>query len=134
VILGIGVDLVDVPRMERALTSPWADRFITRVFSPEEIAICEHAPKPAESFAARFAAKEALAKALGTGFSRGVAPVMIVVQGGERTRPSLELRGKALEVARSLRVARIHVSLTHIPRIACAQVVLETEDKTAAVT
>jgi holo-[acyl-carrier protein] synthase len=125
-ILGIGVDLVDVPRMERALTSSWAGRFITRVFAPEEIAACERAPRPGESFAARFAAKEALTKALGTGFSRGVAPRMIVVRGGERTRPSIELRCKALELARSMKVTAIHVSLSHIQQIACAYVVVET--------
>jgi holo-[acyl-carrier protein] synthase len=124
-ILGIGVDLVQVPRMERALTSPWAERFVARVFAPEEIAVCRQAPRPAESFSARFAAKEALSKALGTGFSRGVTPLTIVVHGGERSRPSIELRAQALELARSMNATTIHVSLSHISGIACAYVVME---------
>ena len=88
-ILGVGVDLVDVRRMERALNCRWGKRFVAKVFSEEEIAACRNAPQPAQGYAARFAAKEALAKALGTGFSRGVSPSRIVVRGGERRQPSI---------------------------------------------
>ena len=126
-IYGIGVDLVDIARMERVLRSREVERFITRVFSPEEISTCREAARPAECFAARFAAKEAVAKALGTGFSRGISPGMILVRGGERTRPRIELAGKAMKLADSLLLASIHVSLTHTPTAACAFVVAERE-------
>ncbi len=94
-ILGVGVDLVDVERMHLVLTRRWAQRFITRVFSPDEISACETSPNPAQCYAARFAAKEALVKAFGTGFSRGITPGMIFVKGGERNRPEINLKSKA---------------------------------------
>lgn len=111
--------------MERTLRRRWARRFVARVFSSEEIEVCEKAPAPAESFAARFAAKEAVAKALGTGFSRGTTPASIRVRGGERSRPEIELVGAALDVARSMNVRRIHVSLTHTATTASAFVIIE---------
>ena len=124
-ILGVGVDLVEVPRMQRILDRPWGGRFIARVFCPEEIAVCEEAAKPAEAYAARFAAKEAVVKALGTGFSRGVTPAAIVVCGGERTRPTIRLQAKALVLAESMNVSDVHVSLTHTAGAACAVAVIE---------
>lgn len=124
-IIGVGVDLVDVDRMERALRQRWAKRFVAKVFSKEEIAACENAAQPAQGYAARFAAKEALAKALGTGFSRGVSPGRIIVRGGERRKPSIFLLGRAQKVAESMQIAAIHVSLTHTPQTACAFVVVE---------
>ncbi len=124
-ILGVGVDLVDVGRMERALKQHWAKRFVAKVFSTEEITACENATQPAQCYAARFAAKEALAKALGTGFSKGVSPGRIVVRGGERRRPSIALLGRAQKLAESMQVTTIHVSLTHTPQTACAFVVVE---------
>ena len=104
-ILGIGVDLVEIPRMQRILDRPWARRFIERVFRPEEITVCEKAARPAEAYAARFAAKEAVVKAFGTGFSRGITPAAIVVCGGERTRPTIHL------LARSVGSSRFHECL-----------------------
>ncbi len=93
-ILGIGVDLVEIPRMQRILDRPWARRFIERVFRPEEITVCEKAARPVEAYAARFAAKEAAVKAFGTGFSRGITPAAIVVGGGEGTQPTIHLLSK----------------------------------------
>ena len=127
-ILGVGVDIVEVPRMERAVNSRWARRFVSRVFSEEERAVCEGMAYPAQGYAARFAAKEAVVKALGTGFSRGVRPNMVHVRGGERQRPWILLIGKALEAARRLRAGRIHLSLTHTPISACAFIILEKEE------
>ncbi len=121
------MDLVETARIERVLRSRGAERFISRVFSPEEISVCRQAARPAECFAARFAAKEAVAKALGTGFSRGISPGGILVRGGERTRPRIELAGKALELAGSLLLTSIHVSLTHTSTAACAFAVAETQ-------
>jgi len=128
VILGVGIDLVDVDRMERTLRSRWAARFISRVFSEEEISVSENSPRPGQSYAARFAAKEALVKALGTGFSRGIMPGHILVRGGERTRPRIELTSAALAQAQSMQVGEIHVSLSHTTTTACAVVVLEKQD------
>jgi len=125
VILGVGVDLVEVDRMERTLKSPWAQSFVKRIFAREEIAVCEATAHPTQGYAARFAAKEALAKALGTGFSGGITPRGIVVRGGERERPTIALRDRALEVAQSLNVTEIHLSLTHTDETACAFVVVE---------
>lgn len=124
-ILGVGVDLVEVSRMERTLNRPWASTFVRRVFSEEEAAKCWTSRRPAEAFAARFAAKEAFVKALGTGFSRGVTPAHVTVKGGERERPVIELAAIALTLARSMGVVRIHLSLTHTTQTACASVVLE---------
>jgi holo-[acyl-carrier protein] synthase len=125
VILGVGVDLVEVLRMQRILDRPWARRFIERVFCPEEIAVCDGAARPAEAYAARFAAKEAVVKALGTGFSKGITPAAIIVCGGERTRPTIRLQARALDLADSMNVSGIHVSLTHTTGSACAIVVVE---------
>ncbi len=130
-ILGVGVDVVEVLRMERVLKSSWARRFVHRVFCAEEIETCRGAARPAEAYAARFAAKEALVKALGTGFSRGITPAKIQVQGGERSQPRIRLRAEAQDAAESMNVSGIHVSLTHTPLTACALVVVETKDMAA---
>ena len=83
------------------------------------------AAKPSEAYAARFAAKEAVVKALGTGFSKGITPAAIVVCGGERTRPTIRLQAKALALAESMNVSDIHVSLTHTAGTAGAVAVIE---------
>jgi holo-[acyl-carrier protein] synthase len=128
-ILGVGVDVVPVERVERILRSGHAEAFLNRVFSPEERAVCERSAIKAQCYAARFAAKEAVSKALGTGFSRGVAPASIVVIGGDRSRPLIELRGGAKSVARSLHAGFVHVSLTHTSSTAMAFAVLEAENR-----
>jgi holo-[acyl-carrier protein] synthase len=125
VILGVGVDIVDVQRMERTLRQRWGETFLNRVFSEEEIATCRHSPHPAQGFAARFAAKEALVKALGTGFSRGITPNKVRVKGGDRSRPAIELTDAAIKVAEAMNVGEIHVALTHTAMAACAVVVVE---------
>jgi holo-[acyl-carrier protein] synthase len=111
--------------MERALGSRWAHRFIKRVFHETEIENCNRAPNRSEAFASRFAAKEALVKALGVGFSKGVQPAQIWVAGGERQRPRLELAGRARQIAEDAGVTSIHVSLTHTRSNAAAMVVIE---------
>jgi holo-[acyl-carrier protein] synthase len=125
VILGVGVDIVEISRMGRLLQSPWAELFVNRVFSQEEIRACRESAHPAEGFSARFAAKEAVTKALGTGFKKGVSPDQIIVKGGEHSQPSIILEGYALELAESMHVGKIHVSLTHSRNAACAFVVIE---------
>jgi holo-[acyl-carrier protein] synthase len=127
-ILGVGIDLVDVSRMERVLNGRSAQKFLGKVFAAEEIATCRASAHPAQAYSARFAAKEALVKALGTGFSRGIAPGQIIVVGGERTRPRLKLTGPALKRAQALHAIAVHVSLTHTERSAGAAVVVEGAD------
>ena len=127
-IVGVGVDLVSVPRMERILARSQSGRFVDRVFSEEEAEACRATAHPSQGFAARFAAKEALVKAIGTGFSKGVTPSQISVKGNENQRPTLELRGRAREIADSMSVTGIHVSLTHTRDTACAFVVVERTD------
>jgi holo-[acyl-carrier protein] synthase len=127
-ILGVGVDVVSVERFERILRSNHAEAFLNRVFSAEERSVCERSAIKAQCYAARFAAKEAVAKALGTGFSRGVTPASIVVTGSDRSKPLIELRGGSESVARSLHAGSVHVSLTHTRSTAMAFVVMESSD------
>jgi holo-[acyl-carrier protein] synthase len=117
--------MVEVPRMERILCSRWSARFVAKVFTSEEVEECEAMAHPAEGFAARFAAKEAVAKALGTGFSRGISPSTIQIQGSEKSRPTVDLSDNAKEVALSLHAGNIHVSLTHTKETAAAFAVIE---------
>lgn len=124
-IFGVGIDLVDVARMERCLSSKWAGRLLSRLFSPEEICSCERSSSRAQAYAARFAAKEAFAKALGTGFSQGIVPSDIHVAAIEGNRPTIRLLGSAREVAQAFRIGPVHVSLSHTPRTASAVVIAE---------
>jgi holo-[acyl-carrier protein] synthase len=124
-VVGIGIDLVSVSRMEKILNQPWGNRFLKRVFSPSEISFCKKRLKPQEAFAARFAAKEALVKALGTGFSGGVSPVQIIVDQDAKQKPIIRLSEKASVVAQSKGINRCSVSISHAEGMACAMVVLE---------
>jgi holo-[acyl-carrier protein] synthase len=103
----------------------FGERFLRRVFTPSEIEYCRRKKNAAESFAARFAAKEAGAKALGTGISRGVGWLELEVTRAPGERPILDLTGRAADRARSLGVAHISLSLTHSRDVALAVVILE---------
>jgi holo-[acyl-carrier protein] synthase len=123
-IVGTGIDLVEIDRIQRAIER-YGPRFLNRVFTPAEQAYCRRKRKSAESFAARFAAKEAGAKALGTGISFGVAWLEIEVVRELSGRPTLRFHGRAAQIAARLGVARASVSLTHTASLAQASVVLE---------
>lgn len=125
-IAGIGVDLVHVPRIRQAIER-WQERFLERVFTADEIAYARRRRDPAEHLAARFAAKEAALKALGTGLSMGVRWREVEVRRVRGQPPRLALSGRtaALGVARGVRV--LHVSLTHDGEYALAQVLAEGE-------
>jgi holo-[acyl-carrier protein] synthase len=124
-VIGVGTDLMEIARIAQSIER-FGDRFLERVFTPGEIAYCLRKKKgAAESFAARFAAKEAGAKALGTGISRGVTWQELEVTRSPGRPPHLELSGRAAERARELGVARISLSLTHTGQIALAVVVME---------
>jgi holo-[acyl-carrier protein] synthase len=124
VIVGIGIDLLEVARMERVLGRT-EERFLSRVFSPEERAACRAAGGGAERWAARFAAKEAILKALGTGWSSGVRWRHVEVLAGPGGAPAVRLSGRAREVARRRGAELCHLSLSHEKLHAAAVAVLE---------
>lgn len=109
-ILGIGVDLVEVERIERAVARHEA--FVPRLFSPREMERCRDCSRPALRYAACFAAKEAAAKALGTGI-RGFSWREVELVAEESGRPRLELSGKAKDLAASLGVSEFLISVSH---------------------
>ncbi len=123
-IIGLGTDLAEIERVRQSIER-FGERFLKRVYSPEEIAYCTRKRNAAESFAARFAAKEAGAKALGTGISRGVSWQDFEVRRAPGERPHLELSGRAAEMAAALGVVRVSLSLTHAREWAMAVVILE---------
>jgi holo-[acyl-carrier protein] synthase len=125
VILGIGVDVVAIERISRSLAEG-DGRFEEQVFTQEERAGCAGRADRAQALAARFAAKEACFKALGTGWAQGVSFQQVEVVDAEGGRPELRLRGTAAERARALGVGRVHVTLSHELAVAAAVVVLET--------
>jgi holo-[acyl-carrier protein] synthase len=123
-IVGMGVDIVEVPRVRSAIER-FGERFINRLFTQAEIRYCESKANKYERFAARFAAKEAALKALGTGLSRGISWQDVEVVREPSGRPTLAIRGKAAEFAKRLGVQRSTVSLSHTEQVAFAQVILE---------
>jgi holo-[acyl-carrier protein] synthase len=125
-IVGSGIDLVEIGRIQQSM-GRFGQRFLDRIFTAAEQAYCQRKRKSAESFAARFAAKEAGAKALGTGISRGVNWLEIEVVREPGARPSLRFHGRAAETAASLGAKHTALSLTHSGDWAMASVVLEDE-------
>ncbi|MBM3790648.1 MAG: holo-ACP synthase [Acidobacteria bacterium] len=123
-IIGVGVDIVDIRRMRRALERQ-DERFVRRLFTPAEAEFCRRHHDPVPYFAVRFAAKEALFKALGTGWSGGVSWLEVEVTREEQQAPSMTLTGKAEELSRSLGARTVHVSLSHSDESAVAIVILE---------
>jgi len=123
-LIGTGVDLIEVERIAHSIER-FGERFLRRVYTDHEIAYCRRRRASAESFAARFAAKEAGAKALGTGISRGVTWNEFQVARNPGGRPVLELRGRAALLARELGVRTISLSLTHTASLAMATVMME---------
>ena len=125
------MDIAEVARVREAIERH-GERFLQRVFTPVEIAYCQRHRNAYERFAARFAAKEAAMKALGTGWRGGVTWRDFEVSNGASGKPDLNLTGKALEIYRSLGGARIAVSLTHADSYALAQVIIEGDDMRGA--
>lgn len=123
-ILGTGVDLAEVPRI-RAAIERHGGRFIERIYTSPEIAYVERKANRFERYAARFAAKEAGMKAIGTGWKRGVTWRDFEVVNLPSGRPTLRLHGVASEIAQQLGVRRIWLSLTHTAELGMAHVILE---------
>lgn len=126
-ILGTGIDMIEVERVERALTRPRTGaRFRARVFTDREVAYCESRGRPRfQSYAARFAAKEAVMKAMGTGWNRNVGWREIEVVRARGHRPTISLSGKSAEFARRKHIAVFHLSITHTAAGAMAHVIAE---------
>mgnify|MGYP005842677427 CR=1 FL=1 len=120
-VVGLGVDVVEVARVERLLARH-GDRSLDRVFSPGEIAYCRSYRRSAERFAGRFAAKEAILKALGTGLSGGIGWTDVEVVHEAGGRPGVVLHGRARVVADGLGAVRwwLSISHTHAHAMACA--------------
>lgn len=127
-IVGSGVDVIEIARIERALMRT-GDRFERRVFAEDEIATCRSFRRPSPHFALRFAVKEAVMKALGTGWANGVRwlDIETVEQtaGANRPRLALQLHGRAGEIADELGVSRYHVAASRTRSHAIAMVVFE---------
>jgi holo-[acyl-carrier protein] synthase len=123
-LVGTGIDITEISRIAASIER-YGDRFLKRVFTPEEIAYCQRRRNATESFAARFAAKEAGAKALGTGIQHGVVWSEIEVRRNPGQRPTLHYMGRARVMAEKLGVRHISLSLTHDRNVAIASVHLE---------
>ena len=125
-IKGIGVDLARIPRL-REILSRWDERFLRRVFTDEEIAYCRRRRDPVPHFAARFAAKEATLKALGTGLSMGVSWREMEVRRERGAAPTMVLSGRCRDIAHAKGGQRVLITLTHDGDYALAQAMLVAE-------
>ena len=123
-IIGIGIDLVENARLKSAL-SRQGDRLLGKIFTPDERRYCEDKWNRIAHYAARFAVKEAVLKALGTGWSRGIrwtdVEVVHAPSGQARTR----LAGRARAIAKKMGIRSFHISITHTERYAAAVAVAE---------
>ncbi len=123
-IVSIGIDIIEVYRIRETLAR--TPRFVERVFTEKERAYCESkGSAAAQSYAARFAAKEACLKALKTGWRGKITWHDIEIISGENSVPSLELRGEAKKIFENLTANKIHISMSHTTEHAVAQVIFE---------
>ena len=118
-VVGIGTDIAEVDRI-RTLIDKYSDSFIERTFTSAEIAYCSKKPLPYMHYAARFAAKEAMAKALGTGFSDGVALKDLSVENDAAGTPHAVVSGRALEIMHSIGGSKMLISISHTKQFASA--------------
>ena len=123
-IVGTGIDIAEVPRIGQAIER-FGERFLQRIFTAGEIRYCDSKANRAERYAARFAAKEAAMKALGTGWNHGVRWRDCEVVRAPGGRPTMTFHGKAGEFAARLGVRNIALSLSHTTEQAIAQLILE---------
>jgi holo-[acyl-carrier protein] synthase len=123
-IVGTGIDIAEVPRIAESIAR-FGERFLRRVYTEGEIRYCESKANRVERYAARFAAKEAAMKALGTGWNHGVRWRDIEVTRLPGGRPTMTFQGKAAEFAARLGAVHVALSLSHTSEQAIAQVILE---------
>jgi holo-[acyl-carrier protein] synthase len=124
VIVGTGVDLAEVPRIKASIER-FGEKFIARIYTPGEIAYVGRKANKYERYAARFAAKEAGMKAIGTGWRRGVTWQDFEVANLPSGKPTLLLHGVAWEIAKKLGVRNVALSITHTAELGMAHVILE---------
>ncbi len=127
-IIGIGIDLVDCDRIQNSIER-FGDRFLKRIFTEGEIAYSNSMKFPARHFAARFAAKEALSKAFGTGIGKAMGWRDLDVQKKESGEPFVVLSGGAEKMANELEVGRVWISLSHTDASGMATIILEAHDR-----
>lgn len=125
-IVGVGIDCIEVARLAAHVGE--SGGLLEKVFTAEERAYCVARHDPAQHFAARFAAKEAFFKALGTGWSGGLAWHEVEIVNEENGQPRLVVHGAVAAEVAARRIARMHVSLAHVKELACAVVILEAAD------
>jgi len=123
-IVGLGLDIAEIDRIEAAIKRHGAP-FLERLFTPAETAYCESHKGKYERYAARFAAKEAAMKALGTGWSHGVRWRDIEVARQPSGKPTLRLAGVAADIAKRMGVKNISLTITHSGNLALAEVIFE---------
>src|SRR5947208_6005238 len=123
-IIGIGIDVIQNERIHSSVQR-FGERFLNRIYTEGEIGYCKNCAYPEIHYAARFAAKEAAFKALGTGWAAGVKWKDVEVERLPSGRPELHLYGEALNHAASSGATRFHVSLTHDHLVSCAVVILD---------
>src|SRR6266446_1928904 len=123
-IVGTGIDIAEVPRIGEAIQR-FGDRFLHRIFTEGEIRYCDSKANRVERYAARFAAKEAGMKALGTGWNHGVRWRDIEVVRPKGQRPTIQFHGQAAVFAEKLGTKNVALSITHTRDQALAHVILE---------
>ncbi len=126
-VLGIGVDIVETTRIEHSLER-FGERFLHRVFTAGEIEYCQSMKYPARHFAARFAAKEAVSKAFGTGIGKSMGWKDIDVHREGSGQPFVVLEGGAKQLAAERGVSAVWISLSHTDHNAAAMAVIETNE------
>ncbi|MGJ7032009.1 holo-ACP synthase [Niabella hirudinis] len=122
-ITGLGLDVIETERVAEKIQKEQGFREL--VFSPEEIGYCEPKAHKYEHYAARFAAKEAFFKALGTGWTGGTAFNEILILGDENGKPVISLKGQTAETLQHINLKKVQLSLSHLKTIAAAVVIIE---------
>ena len=123
IIFGIGIDVVEVERVESSM-SEFGERFASRVFTEDERAYCESQKRPAIHYAARFAAKEAVAKAMGTGIGKDLSWLDMEIRRRDSGEPEVFLTGDGEKFAQKHNLTQIKISLTHAEHYAAANAVV----------
>lgn len=124
-IKGTGIDIIEVARIRSVMERDTG--FRDKIFTPEEIRYCESKTNKYQHYAARFSAKEALMKAIGTGWRFGIRFADIEVFHNDLEQPQIRVSGKANELLSDLSISKIHVSLSHLKELATAIVIIENE-------
>ena len=122
-IFGVGIDNIEVERIKKQINS--STKFKEKIFTAKEIEYCESKKNYAENFAARFAAKEAFLKAIGTGWGEGLQFQDIEVLNDKKGKPQIYLHEKAKQIILDNKLTKIHVSLSHLKEIASAIIIIE---------